>query len=339
MLHFTGQQFVKCANRSFQYFNHIQTYLLKLIEMKTLIIFLITIIIGITSLVEAQPIDVTRLKTKFEKASQAFDSGNYDKAIELFDETLEIHPKFAHSYNYLGMAHRAKGLTLDQVVVYFEKAVEFDPNLAAGYENLGKTYYSLGEFERAEEACKRALEINPDMVSVKISLGWVYLIGMGEALQAIEYFEQVTSVKENQPPYAYLGLGIAYYLQGESHKVLELITALRKIKYERLALELEQMIRNGTKINPNEFGAPLVAKGRKKSTLIKQFPEDLEKKKSVFDEGVGGMKVRLREKPLDYDKPDFERMTGAERIRELRNRKDSASSIFGEYYGMTGHSF
>ncbi|MBU0467996.1 MAG: tetratricopeptide repeat protein [Candidatus Omnitrophica bacterium] len=307
--------------------------------MKTLITFIITIIIGISTFVQADPIDVNSLKTKFEMAAQEFDAGNYDLAIKLFNETLEIHPQFAHSYNYLGMAYRSKGLELNQVIVYFEKAVEFDPNLAAGYENLGKTYYSLGEFEKAEEACKRALEIDPNMVSVQISLGWIYLIGMGDASEAIEYFEKVTSQESNQPPYAYLGLGIAYYLQGDSHKVLELITSLRKIKYESLALELENLIRNGKQINPNEFGAPLVAKGNKQSTLIKQFPVDLEKKKTALDDGVGGMKVRLREKPLDYDKPDFENMTGSERIRELRNREDAASSIFGEYYGMTGHAF
>lgn len=292
-----------------------------------------------SSLVAAQSIDVNLLKAKFEEAARAFDSGDYDNAVKLFNETIEIHPQFAHSYNYLGMAYRAKGLELDQVLRYFEKAVEFDPDLAAGYENLGKTYYSLGEFEKAEAACKRALEIDPNMASVQISLGWVYLIGMGEASKAIEYFEKVTSKPGNQPPYAYLGLGIAYYLQGDSPKVLELITSLRQIKYESLALELENLIRTGKKINPNEFGAPLVAKGAKQSTLIKQFPKDLEKDKSAFDDGVGGMKVRLREKPLDYDKPSFENMTGAERIRELRNRKDSASSIFGEYYGMSGHAF
>ena len=307
--------------------------------MKNPIIFIITIVICMSSMVAAEPIDVNSLKTLFEKAAQEFDNGNYEQAIKLFDETLKIHPGFAHSYNYLGMAYRAKGLELDNVIYYFEKAVELDPNLAAGYENLGKTYYSLGEFEKAEAACKRALEIDPNMVSVQISLGWVYLIGMGDASSAIEYFEKVTAKESNQPPYAYLGLGIAYYLQGDSHKVLELITSLRKIKYESLALELENMIRNGKQINPNEFGAPLVAKGNKQSTLIKQFPLELEKNKTVFDDGVGGMKVRLREKPLVYDKPDLENMTGAERIRELRNRKDAASSIFGDYYGMTGHSF
>jgi len=104
----------------------------------------------------------------FEKGGEAFQKGNYDEAIELYQKGLEINPKSAVGYNLLGMAYRFKFNQTgnkdwkDKEIEAFKKSIELDPNFVAALVNLGATLYYQGDKKEAARYFKKAIEIYPD---------------------------------------------------------------------------------------------------------------------------------------------------------------------------------
>lgn len=104
----------------------------------------------------------------FEQGAQCFEQGQYDKAIELYQQGVQIAPKSAIGYNLLGMVYRFKfNQTNEQQwrekeISSFEKAIEHDPNHMPALINLGATYFYSGEKEKAVPYFKHALEVYPE---------------------------------------------------------------------------------------------------------------------------------------------------------------------------------
>lgn len=233
------------------------------------------------------------IKQIFEAATRALQSEDYDRAIQLYEKTLELYPDFAPSYYYLGLAHKAKGADTQEVIWFFKKAIELNPNYAQAFDNLSRLYFSMGMLDEAEEAGLQALKINPELISAHISLGWIYILGKSQPRNAIYHFEKV--LEKEKISYAYFGLGIAYVQDHQKFRALEMITALRQLGEEASATQLENLVHNGGDIQSLKL-SPLARPQRKKGVIVKETP-------SFSSSGFGGgnMKVRLREKiePLE----------------------------------------
>ncbi len=260
------------------------------------------------------------LKSLFEKAMSAFVKGDYSTAMDLFEKTLDIYP-LAAAYNYLGLCHKATGTDLKDVIWFFKKAIELDPNYVNAYDNLGRIYYELGNFEKAEEYCKKALEIDKDCLSAKLALGWIDLLGLSKPEEAIYYFEQAK--KKVDIPYLYLGLGVAYYMNNQNPEALEMITALRQHNREDLALELEKIIRQNKPIGRVRPVQVLDTSDRK--NLLRYGSGVMSTNSNTYPLPAvpSGMKVRLRQIPREEDDIPLAKkqpLTGSDRIRALQKR-------------------
>ncbi|MBP9854345.1 MAG: tetratricopeptide repeat protein [Candidatus Omnitrophica bacterium] len=203
------------------------------------------------------PVEANPVKEKFESATMAYSMGHYQDAIALYEEVIKLYPKLPQAYFFMGMAHRNLGTKLEDIIWLFEKAIELNPQYAEAHESLGKIYYELGKFDEAKEQCLKALEIQPDNIFATLSLGWIYLLGKSDPSSAIPYFEQ--AIKNNNPPYAYFGLGMSYVMTNSRAKTLEMITYLRLNDQEVLAQQLETMLRENKIYRPDQPGVPLVS--------------------------------------------------------------------------------
>lgn len=228
-------------------------------KLKTHIVFLLFILIFVGTAV-ANPV-----KQKFEEATKAYSQGRFQDAVNLYEEVIQLYPKLPQAYFFMGMAHRSLGTSLSEITWLFEKAIELDPEYAKAHENLGKIYYELGRFDEAEEQCLKTLQIEPQNISATLSLGWVYLLGQSDPARAIPYFEE--AIRVHKPPYAYFGLGMAYFMLNERGKVLEMITWLRQNDQEQLAEQLENMIRDHI-ASPPQPGIPIFNQDRPGSSLV-----------------------------------------------------------------------
>jgi len=268
-----------------------------------------------------------RLKALFEEATQNYAQGKYDQAISQYEETLNIYPDFAPSYNFLALSYKAMGTDRQKVIKLFEKAIEIDPQYAPAYDNLGKVYYDLQDFDKAIQYCRKATELDPNLISAKLALAWGYLLGKSQPDEAIPYFQEVAD--NYHVPYAYLGLGMSYVMSNQQFKVLEMITQLRQLDNEDFALELERMVRDRNYLPEVKPGKPLFAPAKSQTVLIKELPDvDIIDRAS---ENRKKMQVRLKKTNQQESHQFFENaksaMTPEEQIRAMQERSRNNYSM------------
>lgn len=221
----------------------------------------------------------------YESAVDAYNAGQYDQSVELYQQIIKEVPQFAPAYIGLGLVLKAKGADIEEVLYYYKMAVEKDPANAEALEQLGRLYYSLGQMNKAKEVFEKALTINPQMTMVKQTLGWIFLVGKNSnPAKAIQYFKEVIKAKSNAN--AYFGLGIAYFSDNQREKVLDIITQLKSMGEPDFADRLEKAVRENRKVifdEPSDSSDEQAEDSSKDS--FEQTPD-----------APKGMKVRLRGK-------------------------------------------
>ena len=283
------------------------------------------------------------IKELFTQGEQLYSQGEFKKAIDFYEKTIELDPNFAPAYNSLGLVHREINTDLSEIAWLFKTATEIDPKFAQAYDNLGKAYYGMGEFDKAEQSCLKALDLAPGLLSSQLSLGWIYLLGKSQPKEAIYYFNEV--IKKNKIPYAYLGLGMGYFMSGNRPMVLDVITTLREMQKEDMAKQLENMVRssyyreqaNGTPLvntQPAEQAEMPTSTGPS-SQLVSSGP--VQPMPSADDRNLGTSTMRVRLKGKMHMAPNPvnasaglaaqssivpsgspETLSGIEKIRQLR---------------------
>ena len=221
-------------------------------------------------------------KELFDLANEAYTSGQYDRALELFDQMITYYPAFAPAYNAKGIVYVALEKP-QEAIYYFKRVTDLEPQNAQAFDSLGKAYYATKEFDLAEAAFKKALELDPNLKSVYFSLGWVYLLGNPKPMQAISYFKRVLETNPTLTAAIY-GLGLGYLSDKNRLKVLEIITELHQMKQDNLAGQLETMLRE----NRYELVPPKLSSPKPSLTSGESFEPD-------YSEPTG-VPVRLRGK-------------------------------------------
>jgi len=258
------------------------------------------------------------LKIVINEATKQYSQKNYDKALMLFDRSIEIYPKFPPAYYFKGLIYKETNVDPDIIIETFLKALEVNPHYSPAVEELSKIYYGIGDFENAEIYGKRAVKLSPDNVSALLSLSWTYLLGKSEPEKSIIYFKRV--LEHSSIPYAHFGLGMAYFMDHQRILVMDEITSLRKMGVEGLAKELEKMVRKNEYKPPTNIGLPLVAPmKREKSTLIRDIIADVPKLSS--DPNAKTTPVRLGSQSFGSSPSEAYRngpTNATDRIKKLR---------------------
>ena len=86
-------------------------------------------------------------------------AGNLDKATTLFRKVIEIDPKFANAYNYLGYMWVEKGTNLTEALELIQKAVALEPDSGAFLDSLGWVFHKIGRDADALPQLRRAVEL------------------------------------------------------------------------------------------------------------------------------------------------------------------------------------
>ncbi|MEM7134747.1 MAG: tetratricopeptide repeat protein [Chloroflexota bacterium] len=89
----------------------------------------------------------------------AFNEGDYETALELFNLAVETDPSDAFAYGY-------RGNTLwylrqyDEAIANFDQAVELNPKYSGAFLLRGRTYYRLNEYDQALVDLSRAIALD-----------------------------------------------------------------------------------------------------------------------------------------------------------------------------------
>src|SRR5258705_11168859 len=115
---------------------------------------------------------------RLQEAYQAEMEGDYDRAVELYRDSLALYPTAeAHTF-------------------------------------LGWTFHFQGKIDEAIAECKRAIELDPDFGNPYNDIG-SYLIGLERFDEAIPWLERAIPAKRNDPRhFPHFNLGPAFLSQG-----------------------------------------------------------------------------------------------------------------------------
>lgn len=142
-----------------------------------------------------------------------------DRAIYFFERATDIDPNYASAWMGLGAIYDLKGQFFGQpelslkAIELEKKALALNTRLPHGYQFLGSAYISVGQYDEAIAAIKKAMDIDPNNAGTHAALGRAYWIGKGMIDEGISELERAIAINP-QSGYAYLQLVFLHTLRG-----------------------------------------------------------------------------------------------------------------------------
>jgi len=99
---------------------------------------------------------LTRAWEILQDAYQAQMEGDYDRAVELYQSSLELHPT-AEAYTFLGWTYHFQG-RIEDAIAECKRAIELDPEFGNPYNDIGAYLIELERFDEAIPWLERAIE-------------------------------------------------------------------------------------------------------------------------------------------------------------------------------------
>src|SRR5215813_4009882 len=99
---------------------------------------------------------LTRAWEVLQDAYQAQMEGDYDRAVELYQSSLELHPT-AEAHTFLGWTYHFQG-RLEDAIAECKRAIEIDPEFGNPYNDIGAYMIEQGNLDEAIPWLERAIE-------------------------------------------------------------------------------------------------------------------------------------------------------------------------------------
>ncbi len=103
------------------------------------------------------------------RIAEAYRAGDYEKAIVLLEDRLELDPYQPAVLFNLGSLHYRLG-NFRNARNYYRRVVELEPEDVQARKYLGASYYQLGQWDEATREFERVLELDPQQDDVR---GWL----------------------------------------------------------------------------------------------------------------------------------------------------------------------
>ena len=134
---------------------------------------------------------------QFEKAAQAFEEGirhnpksadlhfnlgtaydklnRFDDVVRAMETALSLDPHHADALNYLGYSYAERGIRIDQALSLTKRAVALKPENGYYVDSLGWAFYKSGMLAEALTEIKKAVAMVGDDPVIYEHLGEIYL--------------------------------------------------------------------------------------------------------------------------------------------------------------------
>jgi len=153
---------------------------------------------------------------------------NVHLAVQLFQKSLDLDPRYASAHAGLGEAYatlyhyfEARAEYLDRAIESSLKALMYDANLSEAYTALGLAYFNKKELDEAVTATRKAIELDPNNFAAYWILGRIYHTTDRDA-EAADLFRKTISL--NGDFYnAYNDLMMVYERLGDTGKYNEVL--------------------------------------------------------------------------------------------------------------------
>lgn len=163
-------------------------------------------------------------------AVYAGEKGNIEAAVSTYQAGIILDPKNYDLYIALGDIYMAD-YDLDKAIHSYCDAVILNPDEERGYSKLGVALWEKDYLEEALVAYHKAIELNPENEYSQNNLGILYLDGLEDAQEALEYFETAISINPNYT--------LAYFNAGRASQKMGFINDAAN--YYQMSLDLNKL--------------------------------------------------------------------------------------------------
>lgn len=138
--------------------------------------------------------------------------GNMEAAIATYQAGIILDPKNYDLVISLGDVYMAQ-YDLENAIRTYCDAITLCPDNYRGYSKAGIALWEKDYLEEALVAYHKSIELNPENAFSHNNLGIIYMDGLGDAEEALEYFEQAIELDETYT-LAYFNAGRASQMMG-----------------------------------------------------------------------------------------------------------------------------
>ena len=123
--------------------------------------------------------------------------GNTQEAINDFNESLRLNPRYALAYLNRGIAKRSLNL-FSEAITDYNQAINLNPNYAEAYCYRARTYDLLNFHNEAIADYDQAIKLKPNYIEAYINKGYTTL-SLGDLKNGWNFYEW----KKKQNSYNY----------------------------------------------------------------------------------------------------------------------------------------
>lgn len=148
----------------------------------------------------------------YKRGNMFFISGDYYKALDMYNRSLLKDPKFAKCYVSRAMTYEKLG-NREKAIEDYEKAIKLDPEYLPAYNNIASIYVEQRDFRSAFYYLNKALEMDPSYYYAYYTRGLAYYYS-GEYDKSIKDFSKVITLKDYDLAYYYRAMSfykLGYY--------------------------------------------------------------------------------------------------------------------------------
>ncbi len=108
----------------------------------------------------------------YETGLNALDRGDYEQAVDYFDQVIELDPDLVDAYYFRGEAYRLNGDVVEAILSY-DDATLMDPDYAPAFLGRGRVLFER-DVNAALRDYERALEKDPTLTEAYLEIGKYY---------------------------------------------------------------------------------------------------------------------------------------------------------------------
>ena len=139
----------------------------------------------------------------------------YERAIADLDAAIKLDPNYSWAYNNRGFAYAHLNQN-ERAIADYSTAIKLNPNLAEAYNNRGFAYFSQQQYERAVQDYSKAIELNPNNATTYINRSAAYFL-LEQYERALADLDAAIELKPDDVG-AYVGRGVCWQRLGDNDK-------------------------------------------------------------------------------------------------------------------------